>query len=886
MFVINRKGQREDVNYSKIIEKIGKFAKGLEVETSSLADQIIQSLYPGISTPEIDRMTCKLAYTRLGTHKDYGTLAAHLYVDNIHRMTTDKFSQACTFAQNRIDLNGNVTPTLDEKYYRWIMSNARDLDTMVKHERDYLFSYPALQMAEDTYLISLNYNNVKPLVFPEEGKTALKNISAGQKSEAINRILNETGNQKSVPYYGYERENGSVLIDRIQYAILRVCVQCYYQDEDPIPKIRHAYDLYSQLYFTHPTPAILNSGKTICQLFSCFILDTPDDLNGIYNTLTEVANISKRAGGIAVNIADIRSGKKLIRSTNGMSSDLFNVLQLFNNTASYVNQGGVRAGNIAVYCGLEHPEIRSILQYRDPSVGEMKKKTLHLFYSMWANNLFFKRLKHQMETGEKTMWSLFDPDTTPGLSALHGSEYEKQYLLLEEAKVYVDQIEVNELFGLIVKCIYNTGIPYMCCKDAVNFKSNHQNRGVIKASNLCTEIMEYFDIDNPACCVLASICLNMFVTCPDIDELLTFDGTIAEARVFFSQYFNFGLLAECVKLIVHNLNRCIMVNTYPLEKLKKANIDYKPLAIGVQGLAKAFALMRVPFRSKEGRLLNMLIFETIYYAGLEASCDDVSIFGKYKDFESSPLGHGLFQFDMWKRSYTYAGVERHNTNPNYSQYEFDYNNLTLDWEKLRSRILVEGCANSLITSLMPTVSTSVFMNNADSECFEPFGSFVVQRKLLYGSVDIFNDTAYTDLLKLGLWNDDFFQKLKTNMGLIDDKLNSEVGGIIPAWMIKLYESVWSPGMTKTMIDYSRDRGPYIDQSQSLNLYFREDSQTYERIYRALVYAWTCDLKTMSYYIRSKLDPNTSLKTVEKPKDEECRLIIKEDGTKSFSCCSG
>jgi len=908
MYVINRKHQREPVSYQRVEDKIKRFSVGLNVDYESLTNEVIAAMYPGITTVEIDRHTTKIAYGKAVIHVDYVKLAAALYVDNVHRMTSDKFSEVCYFAQQRVDVNGNITPILDADIYEWIQNNADALDAMVDHSRDYLFSYPAMQMAEATYMIKLNFINTKPVRISAAVKSILSEIS--KPSKAIDRLL--CYKERNVPrgnVYGYECEDGSILIDRPQYVLMRCCIQFYWDQEDALSKIKNCYDLMSTHHFTHPTPALINSCRVNKQLFSCFILDIPDDLDSIYGVLNEVANISKRAGGIAINLSNIRGFNQLIRSTNGMTSDIYKMLKPFDGTADYVNQGGVRPGNIACYEELHHPEVLKILELRDPTVGDMKKKTLTLFYAMWGNDLFFKRLMQSIETEEDVMWSFFDPDITPGLNCLHGEEYETLYLLYEKDKLYTRQIPVHYVYNTIIRCIYNIGNPYMCNKDAVNFKSNHQHRGAIKASNLCGEINEFFDFSEPACCVLASVNLAIFV----IRAKVIADGcanklmkcptsNMKEARAFFSQYFDFELLARCVELLVHNLNQCIMKNSYPIDKLRQPNIDHKPLAIGIQGLAKALSYMRIPYQSEEGRIMNLLISETMYYAGLKASVEDAAVFGKYKDFEASPMGQGLLQFDMWQPQYTFRGPQdkfpriHHNTNPNYENYQFDKEkNLTLDWDSLRKDIATNGVANSLILSMMPTVSTSVFMNNADSEAFEPFGTFFLQKVLLYGSTVIFNQPLYEDLLAEGLWNDDFYQKLKDNFGLLDDKLNQEVGGIIPQWMIDLYTTVWSPGMTKVMIERSRDRGAFTCQSQSLNLYIRESDNTFDKIHNSIIYAWKCGLKTLSYYVRSKLSPETSVSTSKETKEkseskvdlqEECRLIRNDDGTTSKSCCSG
>lgn len=902
MYVINRKNQREEFSERKIEDKIRRFSSGLDVDWKMLSDEVTRGLFPGISTVEIDRLTTKIAYGKGSKHPDYTKLAGMLYVDNIHKMTSEKFSEVCYFAQQRVDIGGNITPILDPDIYKWIQENSEILDGMIDHSRDYLFTYPAMQMAESTYMIKLNFANTKPVKISQRIKSILAEIP--NKSAAIERVLNEK--QEKVQrgnVYGYACEDGSLLIDRPQYVLLRCSIQFYWDQENGLDKIKRCYDLMSTHHFVHPTPALLNSCKINKQLFSCFILDIPDSLDSIYKVINEVANISKRAGGIAVNISNIRSSNQLIRSTNGMTSEVNKMLMPLDVTASYVNQGGVRPGNIACYSELHHPEILKILELRDPTVGDMKKKTLTLFYGMWANDLFFKRLVQSITTRKDVMWSLFDPDNTPGLNSLYGEEYETLYLSYEKEKLYTCQVPVHVIYNTIVRCIYNTGNPYTCNKDAVNFKSNHQGRGPVKCSNLCTEINEYFDFDNPACCVLASVVMQKFV----LRENVTNDGfssklmkcpvsDMKEARVFFSRYFDFDLLSEIVKLLVHNLNQSIVKNSYPIEKLKQPNIDYKPLAIGMQGFAKALSYMRVPYNSPEATILNILIAETMYYAGLEASLEDVSIFGKYKDFEKSPLGQGLFQFDMWQSHYTFRGPKDkfprvyHNTNPFHDFYAFDREkNLTLDWDNLRTSILEKGVANSLILSMMPTVSTCVFMNNADSEAFEPFGPFFIQKALLYGTTVIFNHSLYEDLISQGLWNEVFYDKLKDNLGLLDDKLNSELGGIIPQWMIDLYSGVWSPGMCKTMINMARDRGAFVCQSQSLNLYIRESDDpdvTFNKIHNSIIYAWKCGLKTMSYYIRSKLNPETKISAKNPESKDICLLTQNSDGTFSKSCCSG
>lgn len=908
MYVINRKNQKEDVSYDRILSKIKRFSEGLDIDCGALTSEIISTMHPGIKTSQIDRHSSRLAYAKGVINPDYMKLAASLYVDNIHKMTSSSFSEVCKFAQHRVDINGDIVPILDKNIYSWIRKNAKELDNMILHEKDYLFSYPALQAAEETYLIKLNFIGTKPMKITDEMKEVLGNIQ--DSSNAVKRILNKKVSKSGhINIYGYECEDGKILIDRPQYFLMRASIQFYWDQENALEKIRECYNLMADHHFTHPTPALINSCRQFKQLFSCFIVDTPDDLHGIYSTLNEVADISKRAGGMSACMSSVRSFNQLIRTTNGMTSEHYKMMKLFDNTAIYVNQGGVRPGNISIYQELHHPDVLSLIELKDPSVGEIDKKTLKLFYATWCSDLFFKRLMESSKTGQVVMWSLFDPDTAPGLNQLHGEEYEKLYLLYEKKELYKSQIPVHLLFNTIIRTIYNTGGPYTCQKDAVNFKSNHRGLGTIKSSNLCCEINEFFDSDRPACCVLASLNLPTFVLKENIladgfkNSLLKFTGSsMKEARQFFSRYFDFNKFSRCDKQLVHNLNQCIMKNDYPLRKLRQHNIDYKPLAIGYQGFAKCLAYMRIPFDSKEATIMNILIAETMYYSALEASLEDVSIYGKYKDFEKSPLGQGLFQFDLWQPSYTFQGIgdseprEHRNTNPYHDYYSFDRtNNLTLDWETLRSNILKNGVANSLLISMMPTVSTSVLMNNADSESFEPFGTFFLQKVLLHGTNIIFNEALYKDLISEGLWNESFYKAIKENNGLLDETLNKTLGGIIPDWMIQLYKSVWAKGMAKVMIDRSRDRGAFVCQSQSFNLYIRESDKTFEDIHNALVYGWKSGLKTTSYYIRSKLNPDTSTTKIGLKKDtltskgdvdEICRIIRHDDGSTSKSCCSG
>ncbi|MCW3105011.1 MAG: ribonucleoside-diphosphate reductase, alpha subunit [Bacteroidetes bacterium] len=752
MYVIKRDGNRESVKFDKITARIQKLCYGLDpihVTPVSVAMKVIEGIYEGVTTSELDNLAAETAASLTTKHPDYALLASRIAVSNLHKNTNKSFSKTMEDLYNYIDpKTGKKAPLIADDVYEIIKKNAQELDSTIIYDRDFGYDYFGFKTLERSYLLKTN----------------------GQVAE------------------------------RPQHMIMRVSVGIH---KDDIASAIETYNLMSERWFTHATPTLFNAGTPKPQMSSCFLLTAKDDsIDGIYDTLKSCAKISQSAGGIGLSIHNIRATGSYIRGTNGTSNGIIPMLRVFNDTARYVDQGGgKRKGSFAIYLEPWHADIADFLDLRKNN-GKEEMRTRDLFTAMWTPDLFMKRVEENAE------WSLFCPNEAPGLAECWGEEFEALYTKYEKEGRARKTIHARDLWAAIIQSQIETGNPYMLYKDAANRKSNQQNLGTIKSSNLCCEIMEYTSKDEIAVCNLASIALNRFVE----------DGQFNHQKLFDVTY-----------VITKNLNKIIDRNYYPVAEARNSNLKHRPIGIGVQGLADAFILMRYPFDSEEAAQLNKEIHETIYYASMTASKDLAMVDGPYETFAGSPVSKGIFQFDMW-------GVTPSNR---------------WEWDILKDEVKKHGVRNSLLLAPMPTASTSQILGN--NECFEPYTSNIYSRRVLSGEFIIVNKHLLKDLVKLGIWND----KLKSKI----IGANGSVQNIpeIPDNIKALYKTVWEISQ-KVIINMAADRGAYICQSQSLNLFVQDAN--FAKLSSMHFYGWKAGLKTGMYYLRTKAAADAIKFTVE------------------------
>jgi len=604
---------------------------------------------------------------------------------------------------------------------------------------------------------------------------------------------------------GYLQKVNDIVVETPQYLYMRVSIGIH---GDDIESIKKTYDAMSLGQFIHATPTLFNAGTLRPQMSSCFLVANKDDsIDGIYDTLKECAQISKWAGGIGLHIHDIRANKSTIRGTNGKSDGIVPMLRVYNSTARYVNQAGRRKGSIAMYIEPWHADILDFLDIR-LNQGDEEARCRDLFTAMWIPDLFMKRV----ESGGE--WSLFCPDTAKGLSDVYGDEFEELYEKYEREGIAKATLPAGDIWKAIIKSQSETGTPYMLYKDACNRKSNQKNIGVIKSSNLCSEIVEYSDKNETAVCNLSSIGLPTYVD----QDTKTFDH---------------AKLHKIAKMVTKNLNKVIDRNFYPTECAKRSNMRHRPIGIGVQGLADVFIMCGMPFDSPEAKVLNAHIFETIYHAALESSVELAKIDGSYETFEGSPISEGIFQFDMWDREPILSG--------------------RYDWDAMRTRVK-GGIRNSLLLAPMPTASTSQILGN--NECFEPYTTNIYLRRTLAGEFVIVNKHLVRDLQAIGLWSKEMKDLMVKAGGSIQNIAD------IPDDIKKLYKTVWEISQ-KVIIDMAADRGVFVDQSQSMNLFI--ENPTVSKLSSMHMYAWKSGLKTGMYYLRSK----AKAKPIQYSLDAEC-----------------
>ncbi|EHO14716.1 ribonucleoside-diphosphate reductase subunit alpha [Myroides odoratimimus] len=743
MYVIKRDGRREPVSFDKITDRIRILCYELNefVDPVKVAMRVIEGLYDGVATSELDNLAAETAASMTVTHPDYALLAARIAVSNLHKNTKKVFSETVEDLYRYVNpRTGQEAPLIADDVYEVIKKHGERLDSTIIYQRDFNYDYFGFKTLERSYLLKLN------------GK----------------------------------------IVERPQHMLMRVAVGIHLDDIDSVIE---TYELMSKKYFTHATPTLFNSGTPKPQMSSCFLLTMKDDsIEGIYDTLKQTAKISQSAGGIGLSIHNVRATGSYIRGTNGTSNGIVPMLRVYNDTARYVDQGGgKRKGSFAIYLEPWHADVFDFIELRK-NHGKEEMRARDLFLALWINDLFMQRV----EADEK--WTLMCPNECPGLCDVYGEEFEQLYLKYENEGKGRRTIKARELWEAVLEAQIETGTPYMLYKDAANAKSNQKNLGVIRSSNLCTEIMEYTSPDEVAVCNLASISLPMFVE----------DGQ-----------FNHQFLFDVTKRITRNLNRVIDRNYYPVEEAYNSNMRHRPVGLGVQGLADAFIMMRMPFTSPEAKQLNQEIFETIYFAALTASMEMAKEEGAYSTFEGSPISKGEFQYNMW-------GVKDEELSGRW------------DWASLRKEVMASGVRNSLLLAPMPTASTSQILGN--NEAFEPYTSNIYTRRVLSGEFIVVNKHLLKDLVELGLWNEDLKQEIMRANGSIQHI------DFIPADIRELYKTVWELSM-KDIIDMSRQRGYFIDQSQSLNLFM--EGANYAKLTSMHFYAWKSGLKTGMYYLRTK-----------------------------------
>jgi len=774
MYVLKRDGRKEPVMFDKITARVRKMCYGLNklVDPVKVAMRVIEGLYDGVTTSELDNLAAEIAATMTVQHPDYARLAARIAVSNLHKNTQKTFSEVMTVLYKYVNpRTGKKAPLLSDETYKVIMDNAAKLDSTIIYNRDFGYDYFGFKTLERSYLLKIN------------GEIA----------------------------------------ERPQHMLMRVAIGIHQNDIDDAIE---TYELMSKKFFTHATPTLFNAGTPKPQMSSCFLLQMQDDsIEGIYDTLKQTAKISQSAGGIGLSIHNVRATGSYIRGTNGTSNGIVPMLKVFNDTARYVDQGGgKRKGSFAIYMEPWHADVFDFLDLRK-NTGKEEMRARDLFYAMWIPDLFMKRVE---EDGE---WTLMCPNECPHLFDTYGDEFDKLYTSYEEVGKGRKTIKARLLWEKILEAQIETGNPYMLYKDAANRKSNQKNLGTIRSSNLCTEIMEYTAKDEVAVCNLASIAIPMFI---EEDET----GT---------KFFNHQKLYEVTKKITRNLDTVIDRNYYPVKEAENSNVRHRPIGMGIQGLADAFILLRYPFTSDEAKTLNQEIFETIYFAAVTSSMDISKAKEPYSSFKGSPMSKGEFQFNMW-------GVSEDDLSGRW------------DWKALRKEVKKHGVRNSLLVAPMPTASTSQILGN--NEAFEPYTSNIYTRRVLSGEFIVVNKHLLEDLVDLGLWDNEMKEEIMRANGSIQHIEE------IPQNLKDLYKTVWEMSM-KDIIDMSRQRGYFIDQSQSLNLFMQDAN--YSKLTSMHFYAWKSGLKTGMYYLRTKSAVNAIQFTLstKKKKEEEKQLSPEE-----------
>lgn len=763
-FVFKRDGRRERVAFDKITARINKLSYGLDanwVEPIEITKKVAAGVHTGVTTVELDNLAAETAAYLTTKHPDYAILAARIAISNLHKETKKVFSEVVSDLYSWVNpKTGKVAPMISKDTYEAVMENKEILDSAIIYDRDFQYNYFGFKTLERSYLLRI------------DGKIA----------------------------------------ERPQHMIMRVAVGIHGRN---VEKILETYNLMSERYFTHASPTLFNAGTPHPQLSSCFLVAMKEDsIEGIYDTLKTCAMISKTAGGIGLNIHNIRAKGSYIAGTNGYSNGIVPMLRAYDATARYVDQGGnKRPGAFAIYLEPWHADVFDFIDLRK-NHGKEEVRARDLFYALWIPDLFMRRVE---EDGE---WALMCPHECPGLADCHGKAFDELYESYERQGKYRKMIKAQKLWYAILEAQTETGGPFMLYKDAANAKSNQQNLGTIKSSNLCTEIIEYSAPDEVAVCNLASLALPAFITNGEYD---------------------FQKLHDVTKVVTKNLNKVIDVNYYPVPEARNSNMRHRPVGLGVQGLADAFMALRMPFDGPQARELNLKIFETIYHAALESSCELAEIEGHYLTYPGSPTSQGKLQFDLWGITPTSLW----------------------DWSSLKANIAKHGLRNSLLVAPMPTASTSQILGW--NECFEPYTSNIYTRRVLAGEFQVVCPWLLRDLVNLGLWNDDMKNRIIAHGGSIQN-----IPGM-PQEMKAIYKTVWEISQ-KAIIDLAADRGAFIDQSQSLNIHLTNPSPG--QLTSMHFYGWKKGLKTGMYYLRTRPAVNAIQFTVDASVIKEAKAAQK------------
>jgi ribonucleoside-diphosphate reductase alpha chain len=793
MYVIKRTGEREEVSFDKCLKRIQKLSKDLKINPMEVSQLIITQIYDGVETNKLDELAADICAAKTTIHPDYGKLASRIIVSNHHKNTSPSYSEVVQVLWDNKDVHGISTPLINEALYKMVMDNKEKINATLDYEKDFNYDYFGFKTLERAYLLRI----------------------------------------------------GSKIIERPQHMLMRVALGIH---KDDLKEALKAYKMMAEGFFTHATPTLFNMGTQREQASSCFLMTIDDDsVDGIFKTLSDSAKISKHSGGIGIAIHKIRAKGAQIRGTNGIGSGIVPMLKVFNETARYINQAGKRNGSFAMYLEPWHADIEDFLKMR-LNTGIEEERARDLFYALWVPDLFMRRVE---EDGD---WTLMCPDKCPALYLKYGREFDELYTKYEREGRGNKVVKARKIWEMYLQAQIETGMPYLGFKDSINEKNNQKNLGTIQSSNLCHEICEYTSKDEIAVCNLASIALPKFV----------------EKDAEGKPTYNFEKFREVVKQVVKNLNKVIDYNYYPVKEAEYSNRKNRPVGIGCQGLSDTFAMMKMAFDSPEARVLNRRIFENMYYAALESSMElarkrkkhvqeykrllklgstnsgelteedkkrleelkrthwiideelklPAQYAGAYSSFVGSPLSEGKLQFDMW-------GAK---SSPE----------MEAEWTQLRVDILKHGARNSLLCALMPTASTSQVLGY--NECFEPFTNNIYTRKTLAGTFVVVNKYLINDLLELGLWT----SAMKDRIILAD----GSVQGIqeIPQEIRERYKTVWEMSQ-RVIIDMSAERGPFICQTQSQNLFVK--NPTFKTLNSMHFYGWKAGLKTGCYYLRSQ-----------------------------------
>ena len=779
MLVIKRNGNKETVSFDKVLSRVRKASKGLSVNPDALAQQVLSQIFDGVKTSELDELTAQLAASLSTLHPDYGILAGRISISNHHKNTTGSFSEVMIrLSSQEMPQTGETTSFIHPDLLSIVKAHGPEIDSRIHHDRDYLFDYFGFKTLERSYLL---------------------------------------------------KDTSMVIQERPQHMWMRVALALWKED---LPRAFETYDLLSQKFLTHATPTLFNAGTPRQQLSSCFLLAMAEDsIKGIYKTLGDCAAISKFAGGIGLHLHNVRARGSLIKGTNGQSNGLVPMLRVFNNTARYVDQGGgKRNGSFAMYLEPWHADVEDFLKMK-LNTGSEEDRARDLFYALWIPDLFMERVEADGD------WSLFCPNEAPGLSDVWGDEFKTLYERYEREGRARKVVKAQKLWFQTLDSQMETGTPYLLYKDAANRKSNQQNLGTIKSSNLCTEIIEYSSPEETAVCNLASLALPSFV---------------------INGVFDFTKLREVTRVAIRNLNRVIDINFYPTPETEKSNMRHRPVGLGVQGLADVFAILGLAWEQEEAAKLNQFIFEHMYFASVEASVELAKSEGPYSTFAGSPASKGLLQPDLWSITPT---TEKDGS---------------LDWVGLRESVKIHGLRNSLLIAPMPTASTSQILGF--NECFEPFTSNLYTRRTLAGEFIVINRYLLADLIKAGLWSEEMKQEIVARNGSVQG-----IPGISEELQLR-YKTSWEMKQ-KVLIDMAAARGAFICQSQSLNLFVADPA--YSKLTSMHFYAWKQGLKTGCYYLRTKA-PVTAQKFTVDPRlmaaiqNNQTHTVSQEsDDTKAF-----